>query len=115
MLVRVNVQVYDYKGEAWDFFTATACEKCGHQPQAKEPYTLRRGMINALLGVLQGDEKLNGEQKLKLFRLAETVEGNDEVELSAEDLALIKERIGRGMSAALLGSLYAAIEQPKPN
>lgn len=74
------------------------------------PLTLRKVAIEALIQPLRGDEGLDGETKLKHFTLAMLVQEQDQPELSSEHIALIKQRIGKGYGAIVVGRAFKMLE-----
>lgn len=70
--------------------------------------TLRRAIQTVCLNSLPGEE-LSGEEKQRLWKIA--IEANqDEVEWSPETVALLRERIGKGYGAAVVGPAWAALD-----
>jgi hypothetical protein len=54
-----------------------------------------------------GDDKMTGEEKVRLFNLAMTVAGakNGEIDLPVEDVAYIKTRIGKMFPPLIVGRM----------
>lgn len=76
--------------------------------------TLRRIAADAMLAVLDGDQSSRYEEKLKRDQLARLIHANDEVDLSAEDIAFIKARIDRAYPAPdIVAGAYRLID-PRP-
>jgi len=73
--------------------------------------TLKDAAINSLLGQLVGDERQSGTDKVKCFKLAQKIEAGDPVELTTEELATIKDRIGKGMFTLVVGRCFELLEQ----
>lgn len=80
------------------------------QPTTK-PLTLRIACRGALLSPLRGDDALTGEQKANFFALALLV-GQDAPELKIEQVATLKERIGKGYSPLIVGRCYELLDPP---
>jgi hypothetical protein len=57
--------------------------------------TLAKVAINALCNVVEGDQQLTGEKKFKLGELANKINKEPEAEFEVEEIATIKERIGK--------------------
>ena len=57
--------------------------------------TLRLVCTRSLTAILRQDEGVGGEEKLRRGMLAERIYVNDEVELKAEEISLVKELVGR--------------------
>ena len=67
--------------------------------------------INALLATFPHEQALSGEDKLKRFTLAQRIKTNEKsVDISAEELALIKSLIGYGFPPLCVGAAYAILD-----
>ncbi|MFP3246913.1 MAG: hypothetical protein RXR20_20535 [Paraburkholderia sp.] len=75
-----------------------------------QPVTLKMVAINALLSNDEADRGQSGEEKYKRFKLADRIHASDTVEVSVEELALIKRLIGLIYPPVIVGSAYAALE-----
>ena len=75
-----------------------------------ELVTLRSVSIEALLTPLRGDENSTGSEKAKCFMLASKISNPDCDNISAEDVVLIKDRIGRGFPALVVGRSYELLD-----
>lgn len=65
--------------------------------KAYEGLTIKDLMVKALCAAYKGEEHLEGPEKLKRGVLAQKIYTSDtEVELTAEEVALIKQLIGKG-------------------
>lgn len=76
--------------------------------------TLKTISVNALLAELPLNQRENpetGREKLKKFKLAEKINDGGEVELTAEDISLIKEKIGKTYATLIVGKSYELLEQ----
>jgi len=70
--------------------------------------TLRMVAVNAILSPVQ---KESGMDKVKKYELAKRIHvATDEVELSAEDISLIKERVGEVFPALIVGQVFKILE-----
>ena len=56
------------------------------------------------------DDRSTGEQKHKRFKLAETAFRGGDVEMSAEDVAMFKEWIGKAYAPMVVGQAYEMLE-----
>ena len=78
-----------------------------------EPVTVRYACTGALLAVGPRERDQTLDQKMRRHRLAKTIEGaEDYVELSAEDVVLLKECANTAWPTAVLGPLVDAIDPP---
>lgn len=74
--------------------------------------TLRSVCNEVLLGQIPGDESLGGAKKAEMFALAMRIHDEDEPDLKAEEISLLKDRIGRGYSALVTGRAYELLDPP---
>lgn len=63
--------------------------------EGSKPLTLSRVAINALSQLTQDDQNLDGEAKFKLGLLANKIYTEPEADFEAEEIAKVKERIGK--------------------
>ena len=63
--------------------------------EGSKPLTLARVAINALSQLTQEDQNLGGEAKFKLGLLANKIHTEPEADFEAEEIAKVKERIGK--------------------
>lgn len=82
------------------------------RPEGEEPppATLAFVATEALMQHVRGDENMSGEQKLRLYRLAGKVVHGGVVEVTAEEIALLKERIGKGYGPNIVGPAYELLD-----
>jgi len=72
--------------------------------------TIKSAVMGSLINVLRGDETLAAEQKVKMFELAMRIHGAEQIELTAEDVSLIKERVGKAYPPMVVGRVFQAID-----
>ncbi len=99
-------------------FAQVLCAMDGDPMQEEDPrnqgktrdLTLGRLCINALLSEFPNEQQ-SGAQKFDRFKLAMRI-GNEEdpIEITAEDIALIKERVGKAYSAYAVGTVWTVLE-----
>jgi hypothetical protein len=73
--------------------------------EGDKAFTLKRAAVEALVA-LAPDDRANGEEKCKRWQLAVRVNGGGEVELSPEEAAMVKERIGRLYGPLVIGPAW---------
>lgn len=71
--------------------------------------TLGRACINALLTELQ-NENQTGAQKFDRFKLAMQIANEPKKDVTAEDISLIKERVGKNYVAYVVGIVWTMLE-----
>ena len=75
------------------------------------PLTLGDIVVNALTTPLQADQTLSGEDKFKMFLLAQRVFGKKAVTLAPDELKIIKDRIGKVYGASIIvGVAWEALD-----
>lgn len=83
--------------------------------EKKVDLTLRRVVTDALGSTLPGDDSKTGDEKFKLFKLI--VKVNDActkgalADIEAEELTIIKERVGRSWNTLVMGPAYILLEK----
>jgi len=70
--------------------------------------TLKTAIVNALLAPVQ---KESGVDKVKKYELATRVYKNDEVELTAEEISLIKKCVGENFAPIVVGQVFNILEK----
>ena len=75
-----------------------------------KPIQLRTVCVNALLATLEEDRSQTGEGKLAAWTLAKRLQDEDEPDLKAEELALLKERVGKCFSPAVVGPAFQVLD-----
>jgi hypothetical protein len=83
----------------------------------EEAVTLRKIAVNALLATLIVDghtpENLSGEAKIRNALLAEAIHtAKSAIDLKAEDVVLLKERVGRAYQPLLVMRAWALLDPP---
>ncbi len=76
----------------------------------KTPVSIRKCCVDSLLATTDKDGNLNGEEKIKRFRLAERIQENDSVELNAEEITLLKQRISTIYGIVVVGKAYELLD-----
>jgi hypothetical protein len=80
-------------------------------PNDKEPTLLRGIAVTALLAQFEDERSLSGEDKLKRWELALKIKnGEDPIELSVEEISLVKKLIGKGFVVLVVGQAWKMLE-----
>lgn len=74
-----------------------------------EPLSLKTICVDALL-VVDSREKLDGEEKIKRYILAQEIYQGKKDSLSAEEVVLLKELIGRYYSTIVVGQVFPMLD-----
>lgn len=82
-------------------------------PMWPEPMTLGECCYLALRGASQQDQTSGLEQKLKLHKLMKKILKDNEADLTAEEVALLKDRIGRMFLSAEIVGVAADMLDPE--
>lgn len=74
------------------------------------PMKLSNVCVNALLTPLEEDKKQSGEDKFKNYQLSQKIYEKGEVELEAQDIAKVKERVGKCFGPLVSGQAWDMLE-----
>jgi len=72
--------------------------------------TLKLAIINSVLAPVQNKNE-SGVEKVKKYELAKKVYANDEIDLTAEEITLIKQRVGEVYAPLLVGQIFEMLEK----
>lgn len=70
--------------------------------------TLERVFINALLVTLDTEKNIDGNEKLSRFNIAQKIKKNEE--LVIEEIAKIKEMVGKTYNTMIVGRVYEILK-----
>ncbi len=76
-------------------------------PEKSGPLTARQAIINALM---LADPKLEGTEKLGRYLLATLINKKDEVDLTNEQVTLIKAEVARCYGPLVVGRIYELVD-----
>jgi hypothetical protein len=79
-------------------------------PSGGPPLTLSEVAVTALVTMTADDQRMPGIEKFKLDVLARKVYNNKSAELSAEEIATIKDRIGKVCSPPIVGAAWRLLD-----
>lgn len=66
--------------------------------------------VNALL---MNEEKVEGTDKMKRFVLAKKIQAGGEIGLTAEEIVLVKEMVGKFYSPLVVGQIFELLDREK--
>lgn len=73
--------------------------------------TVKSAILQALVSALPGDEKEGRENKLSMFGLQLKVHAaSNETAFTAEEIAMIKDRVSRGYPALVMGRVFEVLD-----
>lgn len=72
-------------------------------------FALRDAIQQALMGVLESDRNMTAADKLRAFSLALKSQ-SQEMDATAEDVAFIKDRIGRAFAPLIVGRAFEQLD-----
>jgi hypothetical protein len=98
MLIKTNTVITNLAGESMKDMDAD-----GNASDA----TLKSTIVNALLSPVQ---KETGTDKVQKYELAKKVYEADEIELTAEEITLIKARVGDAFVPIVVGRVFEMLE-----
>ncbi len=79
-------------------------------PNGETALTLGDVVITAMFATTPDDQSAPAHKKVKQFKLALLAEAGGEAEISSEDAAFLKERIGKVYNALVVGRAFELIE-----
>jgi len=74
-----------------------------------EPITLKQICINSLMANLDSDANMTGEEKMRAYSLGQRLHDGTVVDLVPEDLALLKERVGKCYGPVIVGPAFTML------
>ena len=86
------------------------CQMCGQVVSEKEPMTVRLAATRALTAMFKDEQSLAGDKKVVRFHLALKITDEDEPELKAEDIVLIKTLVGKMYGPVIVGRMWAILD-----
>lgn len=72
-----------------------------------KPLTLRTVMITSLLGENEGD---TGQDKVKKFQLASSINSMDEMDLTSESASMIKDMVAKAYATLVVGQVFEILD-----
>lgn len=84
-----------------------------NEPDKKETMTLAKVACDAIMAEMP-DEKRSGKQKAEAYELALRIMAGRTIEISIEEAALIKDRIGKAYGALVVGQCWPLLEKSEP-
>ncbi len=75
--------------------------------------TLGKVVCASLLNAYAGEENLSGDEKAKRYKLAVSIVDQDEVDLSIDEVKLIKDLVGKSPFPTIVGQAFEMLEGTK--
>lgn len=100
--IKVTTEIIDLAGNP----IVSPPKNPGEKP---EPLTLRAASIQALMGA---DDKATGDQKFKVFMLAQRIHEEDEPTLKSEEITLVKNAVGKLFFPLVVGRVWNLLDPP---
>lgn len=72
--------------------------------------TLRTVLLGACLSTLRGDELMDEKQKVPIYLLSKKISEKGDIELTAEDVVLLKGRVGKAYNPLVVGRAYEILD-----
>jgi hypothetical protein len=85
--------------------------KEGTVEKAAVTFTLKSAAIQALNVLHQDEQSLPAEKKFERYRIAMKIATGDPVELNVDELALVKQLIGRVFTPIVVGRAWEILEK----
>lgn len=83
---------------------------------------LRAPLLNVLINTLDTPgpngpqpEQIDGDTKVQMFKLAQRIERHATVDLTAEDITLLKDRIAKAYPALMVGRVWEMLDPASVN
>ena len=82
----------------------------GKYVETKDEFRLRDVCVNALMMNIE-EEKIDGTEKMKRYLLATKIQKANELDLKSEEVAKIKELVGKVYGVLIVGQAYEMLEK----
>lgn len=86
------------------------CPACGQAVGEIEPMTVRLAATRALTAMFRDEQDLAGDEKVVRFHLALKIVDEDEPDLKAEDIVLIKKLVGKMYGPIVVGQVWMQLD-----
>jgi len=86
------------------------CQACGSVISEPGPVTVRLAATRALTAQYRDEQSLAGDEKVARFHLALKLTGEDEPDLKAEEVVLIKNVVGKMYGPVVVGRVWAILD-----
>lgn len=73
--------------------------------------TVRSTLCNALLASFPDEQNTSGPEKLKRWKLAQAIYVQDEIELKAEEIVLLKSLVAKAFAPIVCGQLLEILDK----
>lgn len=90
-------------------YAVSACANCG-RPREEKLRTMRNACVDALTSVMAHDQGETGTSKLERYQLALRIHNEDVVDLTAEEIVIIKTRVGMAFGPMVVGQVWPMLE-----
>jgi len=95
-------------GEALKY-AVEACSACG-RPREERSRTLRNACVDGLMATSPQDQAITGEEKVRRYQLAVRIHEGGVVEVSPEDVVLVRERVALLFGSIVVGQVWPMLE-----
>ena len=86
------------------------CQMCGQVVSEPEPMTVRLAATRSLTASFRDEQLLPGDEKIARFHLALKLTDEDEPDLKAEDIVLVKKVVGKMYGPVVVGRVWAILD-----
>jgi hypothetical protein len=86
-----------------------ACPTCGYGKEV-QALTLKRALVDALLGNYRDETALSGTDRLKRFTLARRLTDADSIDLTSDEVSLILELAPKKWSTLVYGTIVMLLD-----
>jgi len=109
MKIDVTQQIRDLDGAPM-VTSKQVCQMCGQAVGKMEPLTVRLAATRALTAPFMDERDLAGDKKIERFHLALRIHDEDEPDLKAEDVVLIKSLVGKMYGPLVVGRMWTILD-----
>jgi len=109
MNINVTQQLQDLDGTPM-ITGKQMCQMCGQPIGNNESLTVRVAAVKSLTAIFRDEQELPGEEKVKRFHLALKITDEDEPDLKADDIVLIKKVVGKMYGPVVVGRMWTILD-----
>ena len=90
-------------------YAVAACASCG-RPHEEGLRTMRNACVDALTSVMTHDQGETGTSKVERYQLALRIHNEDMVNLTAEEIVIVKTRVGMVFGPLVVGQVWPMLD-----
>jgi len=110
MKIDITQQIMELDGSTPMVTGRQICQMCGQVVGESEPMTVQVAATRSLTASFRDEQSLPGDEKVTRFHLALKLTDEDEPDLKAEDIVLIKKLVGKMYGPVTVGRVWAILD-----